>query len=119
MCTVPAKMFNQFICSSLMLPEHREALNRHNRELRKQEKECCPYIEEEERDRWDRLLGESLQKGRQLAVTCLEEDGPRLLRGVVCRFEPLRREISMQVAGKVRPIPLDCIVAVQDITNAS
>ncbi len=115
MRTVPAKMFNQFICSSLMLPEHREALNHHNRKLQKQEKEFCPYIEEEERDRWDRLLGESLQKGRELAVTCLEEDGPRLLRGVVCRFEPLRREISIQVAGKVHPILLACIVAVDRI----
>ena len=113
MSTMPAKMFNQFICSSLMLPEHREALNRHNRVIREQGKKQHPCIDEQERELWDHLISESLRKGRKLAVTYLEKNAPRVLRGVICSFEPLGRKFVMDAGGMRYPIPLSSIIAIE------
>ncbi|MEW5920814.1 MAG: YolD-like family protein [Bacillota bacterium] len=109
---MPAKMFNQFLCSSLMLPEHREALNRHAAELRQQEKSRRPSIDEQQHELWDRLIGDAIREKKELSITCLDEkEGTRLFRGVVCRIDPQRREIIMREAGSVSRMPLDGIVA--------
>lgn len=110
---MPAKMFHQFICSSMMLPEHREALNRHNGELQKQEKICYPYSGEEERACWDRLLHTSLHHGTVLTITTLADTGSCQLSGVVCKVNLLQREISIKAGGKIRCIPLAGIVSIE------
>ena len=41
-----SKMYNQFLCSSLMLPEHREALTEYHAEERQKEAEYMPEVDE-------------------------------------------------------------------------
>ena len=108
---MPAKMFNQFLCSSLMLPEHREALNRHNAEMR-QQKTPRPCIEEQQRELWDRLLIDSLQQGKELSICCMDRRGARRFNGVVCALDPLHQRISIRGTGSVIRIPLDSIISV-------
>ena len=109
------KMFNQFLCSSLMLPEHRDALNRRRAEQRKKEKIYRPCIDEQQHALWDRLLTAALRQGKELAVHYKNEQGENLLRGVVYKLVPLRREIYIQAAGVVSRVPLDSIVSLEEI----
>lgn len=114
---MPAKMFNQFICSSLMLPEHREALNRHNLALGEQEKKMRrPCIAEQQRELWDRLLHDSLHQGKELMVTTtMNEKDSQLLKGVVCKIDPLQQEIRIKAGGNVRRVPVGSVVAVESV----
>lgn len=109
------KMFNQFLCSSLMLPEHRDALNRRRAEQRKKEKMCRPCIDEQQHALWDCLLTAALRQGKELAVYYKNEQGEHLLRGAISRIVPLRREIYIQAAGVVSRVSLDNIVSLEEI----
>lgn len=111
---MPAKMFNQFICSSLMLPEHRDALNSHNAALREREtKMRRPCIAEERYQLWDQLLCASLHQGKAIMVTIVENEEACMHKGVVRRIEPSRREICMNVDGSVKRITFDSILEVE------
>ncbi len=109
------KMFNQFLCSSLMLPEHREALNRHHAEQRKREETRCPCIDEQQYALWERLLATSLQQGKKLLVCYMNEQGEHSLQGVVCKYAPLSREIFIRDAGAEKRILLSSIVSLEEI----
>lgn len=112
------KMFNQFLCSSLMLPEHREALKCRHAEQLKKEKTRCSCIDEQEYVLWNRLLTAALGQGKELAVHYRDEQGQHLLRGVVIRIVPTRREIFIRVAGAVKRVFLDNIISLEGICES-
>lgn len=109
---MPAKMFNQFICSSLMLPEHREALTRYHREAREKEKARRPSVGEDDREVWDRLLNISLQQGRELIITTEDEEGTCVTRGVVCKINRTRGIISVRSNAAVEHLAVDLIITI-------
>lgn len=110
---MPEKMFNQFLCSSLMLPEHREALQCRAAELRQQEKMQRPCIDVQQYELWDRLICEAIQHKRELCISYLDkQEGNRLIRGVVCRPDPQRREIIIRNSAGMKRIPLESITGV-------
>ena len=53
------KIYNQFMCSSFMLPEHVEMLERHAREQEKEEICRVPIFDEQLLEEWDMLLNQS------------------------------------------------------------
>lgn len=111
---MPAKMFNQFICSSLMLPEHRDALNRHNAALREREtKVRRPCIAEEQYQLWNQLICASLHQGKAIMVKIVANEEACLYKGIVCRIEPSKGEICMNVEGTVKRIPFHSILEVE------
>lgn len=112
---MPEKMFNQFLCSSLMLPEHREALNRRAAQLRQQEKMCRPCIDAQQWELWDRLISEALHQERELSILCLDEQqGSRLLRGVLCGLDPQHRELIIRNSAGMKRIPIESIMGVDN-----
>ena len=51
-----SKMYHQFACSSMLLPEHRELLNRLQRESRRQEEIRLPDFDQQQQEEWQQLL---------------------------------------------------------------
>ena len=65
------KIYNQFICSSFMLPEHVESLNEYHTEEQQKEAEYVPEVDEQELEIWEYLIGQSLNKGHKITITYL------------------------------------------------
>ena len=111
---MPQKMFNQFLCSSLMLPEHREALQRRAAQLRQQEKMCRPCIDAQQHELWERLISEALRQKSELSVSFLDaREGIRVFKGMLHSVDGPRREIIMQGKESTYRIPLDSITGVR------
>ena len=60
------KIYNQFLCSSKMLPEHKEALNDHYIEEKHREEQGMPEIDEQQLEIWEYLIKKSLVRVRNL-----------------------------------------------------
>ena len=106
------KISNQFLCSSLMLPEHRDALNRRRRKRREREGARRPCFDEQQLALWDRLLTAALQQKKKLLVHYANERGVHAFEGIVYRYLPSSREIFMRAAGVIKKVPLDSIVSI-------
>ncbi|NMB36383.1 MAG: YolD-like family protein [Firmicutes bacterium] len=106
------RISNQFLCSSLMLPEHRDALERRRREQREKEETRRPCFDEQQLALWDRLLTAALRQEKELLVRYAGEHGVHSLRGIVYRYVPPRREIFIRVAGATKKVPLDNIIGI-------
>ena len=80
------KLYNQFFCSSMMLPEHREALAKRKKEAG--EKHEMPCIDEHQFELWGRLVQQSYQDGKQITVRALYRNKIRDITGVILGFIP-------------------------------
>lgn len=106
------KISNQFLCSSLMLPEHRDALERRRREQREKKETRRPCFDEQQLALWDRLLTAALQQEKELLVRYAGEDGAHSLRGIVYKYVPSCRELFIRAAGATKKVPLDNIISI-------
>ena len=77
------KMKSQFLCSSMMLPEHIGALKSHARKEFIKENYKFPQFDEQQLQEFDCLLKKSLQQGTILQVTCLSSTGFKATKGIV------------------------------------
>lgn len=77
------KLYNQFNCSSFMLPEHVEALARYEKELEETGRKHVPEFDEQQLAVWECLLQESLQAGKRIRISYMGSGGPVTAAGVV------------------------------------
>jgi len=80
------KKNHQFACSSMMLPEHRNSLDRHRKEI-ELSKYRLPQLDEQEHERFQQVLDQSFKEGRPLTLSVLKENSLRRLTGTVIRSE--------------------------------
>lgn len=109
-----AKLYNQFICSSLMLPEHREGLNEYHAEQRRKEEKYVPQVDEQEFEIWDYLVRKSLCKGYAVSVTYLSASGKITLTGVIIAAENSMLRIRDEKTSSIKGINLKDIFSVAE-----
>ncbi|HPU01077.1 MAG: YolD-like family protein [Firmicutes bacterium] len=105
------KLYHQFACSSLMLPEHRAALARHRREeaWKEWQRRHAPP-DEQQLEQFQRLVEQSMQAGLPLKITCLEKGRERCFTGVAHRRQPHPDKLQVQVQEGTVTIPLGAII---------
>lgn len=81
-----------FESSRMMLPEHKEAYNLHQQNVRKKPR---PQLDEQEIERISGILAESLQSGNRIALHVCKEYEDAELRGVVTKIDGRARVITL------------------------
>ncbi|MFS0839412.1 YolD-like family protein [Paenibacillus sp. 1P03SA] len=97
--------------SRMMLPEHKEAYLRHQRELNRR---AHPSLEDEERQRIGSLLAQAKATGRMLTVTVFGPFEDEEITGIVRRIDALKQEIHLEVPGDVRRLAYDDILRISN-----
>ena len=80
------KLYNQFYCSSMMLPEHREALAKHKKETA--EKHKAPCIDEHQFELWERLVQWSCRERKQILIKTIYKNKICEIKGVLLEVAP-------------------------------
>lgn len=101
------KLYHQFACSCLMLPEHRARLARHRRE---KTGDTCGgepgCTDEQQLEQFQRLLEQSLHEGLRLKVIYIDSAGRHILTGVFIGLAGGPGRIRFQPSGGGRSITL-------------
>ncbi len=110
-----SKLYNQYICSSFMLPEHTEALTEYHVEERQKEEQYVPEVDEQELEMWEYLIEESLSEKKWLNVTYLNGGERKTITGVVLEAANSALRIKDENIDKVKTIKLNDIIAVTEV----
>jgi len=105
------KKYQQFRCSQMMLPEHRQKLEE-QKEARRQNDLSPPLIDEQEREQWDLLLRTSLETGRKLTITYLTSSGYRETAGEVKKVSRSPACLYLETTEGAMVIPCPKIVSI-------
>lgn len=104
------KLYHQFVCSSLMLPEHRHRLAEHRekgaRDLRLEE--TAP--DEQQLEQFQRLVKQSMPARLPLRVTFIDNRDRRTFTGVIQVRQPEPDRLRFQSRDRVCSIPIASIV---------
>lgn len=109
------KIINQFICSRMMLLEHRERLNERRRKLQREEKYHMPFFDEQQWKEFQFILNRSIQYGCKIEVTVLTKKGHLKVRGVVKAIDPVSGQIGIVTENGLRKLNTKEIVAMIDV----
>ncbi len=102
------KKENQFICSSMMLPEHREKLTERYREEEEEKKPLLPG--EQSREEVAHNLTQSLLHRRAVEVQVLSGTEIQCLQGVVAESRPRDGILRLRTEKTVMAVRLESIV---------
>ncbi len=91
------KMDQQFACSKMMLPEHRGCLRDKRARDRRAEENSRPDLDEQERERLQRVFEEALALRRVLQVTFFTATGRETFTGVPLRSDSAGNRIIFSV----------------------
>ena len=104
------KLYHQFACSSLMLPEHRAGLIRRHRQKSAEKR---PEWDEQRLEELERLVKRSIAAALPVRITFFEEGAHRVLSGVIPGDQPHRSRLCIQTESGVQMIPLQAIIQVE------
>lgn len=76
------KARRQFAGSKMMLPEHRESLQKHTDRLEWEEKHRLNPIDEQEQERLQQVLERAIMNKQNLNITIIADSGFHCFRGV-------------------------------------
>ena len=105
------RMNNQFFCSSMMLPEHREELETMKGNMKK--KPPLPEWDEQALELWERLFQESFQHGRKIKITILSRDRYIESEGVVRSLDANRGRVGIETVAGFSFLELKAVCAVE------
>lgn len=106
------KLYHQFVCSSLMLPEHRARLARHRISTQGTEHRR-PVFDEQQQEQFQRLVEQSMHSGLPLKVTFVDNGGCRTLTGVIPERQPDPGRLRLQSGDRVVTVPVAAIVQLE------
>lgn len=106
------KIYQQFRCSQIMLPEHRQELKKHREAFRKKNSRRLS-MDEQEREHWDQLLQSSLETGTRLQITYLAPAGLQEATGIVKKVSRFPGCIHLHTPGGVIAVPFREITGVR------
>jgi len=89
------KIANQFACSRLLLPEHRDRLQGHHRAKEKEEECRLPCLDEQQWAEFDFLIDQSFKQGIEIRVTAINQEGRYSAAGRVVRLDLAKKEIIL------------------------
>lgn len=92
---------------ALMLPEHRLGLERLKREEEEIER---PLLDEQQLERLDYILAESLREKKRIQILVYEEKKMVSIEGILRDYSPVKREIRLE--GE-RSISLEAIMHIE------
>ena len=95
-----SKLFNQFKCSTMMLPEHVEALTEHQEEKKKTAELYVPEIDQQQLEEWEWLLNQSLDKKTSVQITFILQKKRNTVTGLVESINPNKRTIILRTADE-------------------
>jgi hypothetical protein len=78
--------------SKMMLPEHVEAINKHNFDKLRIEQ---PVLDEQEIEEIGRKIGESLENHSPISVSYYQSGFINEMKGIVTKLEPYTRQITL------------------------
>ncbi len=93
------KLYHQFACSCLMLPEHRARLEQRRRKSASEAERCRPILDEQQQEQFQRLAEQSMHSGLRLKAIYTGCGGRRTFTGVIVGLQ--------EAAGKIRFQPED------------
>ncbi len=109
------KKYNQFICSRMILPEHRNNLKlRFHRVLQEEDplSSYCP--DEQQKEEFDQLLREALQEGLEINIIISnKEGGLNKISGVIPKKCEGLKKIKVAAADGNRSINVSEIIKIE------
>lgn len=105
------KLYHQFACSSLMLPEHRARLARHRQKKAREEKQkqLAPP-DEQQLEQFQYLAELSLSRQLPLKITFLEDGDYRAFTGVIIEQQSFSGKIRLQSGERVVSVAIAGII---------
>ncbi len=104
------KLYHQFACSSLMLPEHRARLARHHQEKVRERCRCFAPADEQQLEQFQHLAEQSMRSDRLLQLTFREGDSCRTVIGVVPEQQPEPGQLRFRQGEQMLTIPIATII---------
>ncbi len=77
------KLYNQFICSRMMLPEHVRALSKHEQESKLKELCWMPELDKQRLEEFDRILQKAVKEEMPVRLTVMTGQGLVVYEGKV------------------------------------
>lgn len=107
------KLDNQFACSRMMLPEHREHLEAHYQKLQR-ENYHLPSLDEQQYELFERTLIQSLNFGLEIQITLLAGGQLLTLEGVVKNINLLSGQIILLNKDGTKAVTIKNIIDVKE-----
>lgn len=109
------KKYGQFNCNRLILPEHREKLNHWTQEtFFKNPAGYEVFFDEQERERFDDLVNESLNEGKEISLLIKSSKGNYLwMRGVIQARNQEKRLLKINTGQEVKLINTGEIIKIE------
>jgi len=108
------KLFNQFRCSTMMLPEHVEALSEHRREKDKSRELHIPDIDQQQLEEWEWLLRQSLDNKSPLCISYIFNNRRNTVTGVVDQINAANKTIILRASDEIKTISVNRIIFVAE-----
>jgi hypothetical protein len=107
------KITNQFICSRMMLPEHKEKLNSHRKSILKKEKYSKPCFDEQRLEEFQFLLNHSMHNKITVKITVLNDNEYLNIEGIVKKMDLISRKITLITEEELKIIDSKSIVDIK------
>lgn len=110
------KIFHQFACSSLILPEHRARLARHHQDrVRERRRRRFAPADEQQLEQFQHLVEQSMHSGRPLQVTFVDSVSGRFhtFTGVAPEQQPEPGRLRFDRGGQMLTVPVTAIVRLE------
>ncbi len=101
------KKENQFMCSSMMLPEHREKLTEHHKKTAEGKKPTLP--EDQTREELAHYLNQSLHHQLPVEIRVVTDTEIRSMRGIIVGSQSREGTLKLRIGRTVTVVRLDAI----------
>lgn len=105
------KFSDQFLCSRMMLPEHREGVNRRIRKIDQQGKYSRPLWDEQQWEQFQLLLQQALEQRLLVEITRAKEDVHESISGTLKKADNLTGLIFVQTEEEIIKIKAEDVIS--------
>lgn len=107
------KFSDQFLCSRMMLPEHREGLNRRTEQITRQEKYTRPLWDEQQWEQFQLLLQEALEQRLVVEIVRVKEEIHESIIGTLKKADNVTGLIFVQTENKITKVKSEDVLSLQ------
>jgi|GEM_PF-389806 len=107
------KFSDQFLCSRMMLPEHREGLNRRMGQMDRREKYSRPLWDEQQWEQFQLLLEEALEQRLMVELIRVKEEVHESITGILKKADNLTGLIFVQTEKEIIKVKAADVIALQ------
>ncbi len=96
--------------SRMFLPEHKEQLLEHRRQLNRKER---PELDEQRIEQLSQILRQAIHSGAETAITCYDPDHERVVCGKIGKVDAAGRRLQLRTEQSIIWIPLDDLLQIE------